>query len=88
MANLKDIVATLAILGSGSLVFTGCDKSDASNPPAGAGEAAPADAEGEEEGEEESEEEGSEDGAEEGAAEESAEEGAAEESAAEEGGGE
>ena len=26
MANLKDIVATLAILGAGTLTVTGCDK--------------------------------------------------------------
>jgi len=42
MANLKDIAATLAILGSGALVMSGCGKDKpATEVPAG-GEAAPA----------------------------------------------
>lgn len=43
MANLKDIAATLAILGSGALVMSGCGKDKpATETPAGA-EAAPTD---------------------------------------------
>ncbi|MBK6922901.1 MAG: hypothetical protein IPH07_36275 [Deltaproteobacteria bacterium] len=38
MANLKHIAATLAILGSGALVFTGCEKKgEATETPGGAG---------------------------------------------------
>ncbi len=38
MANLKQIAATLAILGSGALVFTGCEKKgEATETPGGAG---------------------------------------------------
>jgi hypothetical protein len=42
MANLKDIVATLAILSAGTLTLTGCEKSGAetTTPDAAAGEAA------------------------------------------------
>ena len=42
MANLKDIVATLAILSAGTLTVTGCEKSDAdaSNAPDGGDAAA------------------------------------------------
>ncbi len=41
MANLKDIAATLAILGSGALVMSGCGKDKpATETPADAGAAA------------------------------------------------
>ena len=43
MANLKDIAATLAILGSGALVMSGCNKDQpATETPADAGGAADA----------------------------------------------
>lgn len=32
MANLKDIVATLAILSAGTLTLTGCEKGETTNP--------------------------------------------------------
>ena len=45
MANLKDIAATLAILGSGTLVLGGCDKDKpATEVPGGAIEAPSTDA--------------------------------------------
>ena len=51
MANLKDIVATLAILSAGTLTLTGCKKEgETANPDevkAGDTEAAPADTAGE-----------------------------------------
>jgi hypothetical protein len=42
MANLKDILATLAILSAGTLAVSGCEKkdADASNPPESTGGAA------------------------------------------------
>ena len=47
MANLKEIAATLALLGSGPLLLTGCDKeAPATEVPASADAAAPADADG------------------------------------------
>ncbi len=46
MANLKDIAATLAILGSGALVMSGCSKDKPSTEVPGADVAAPAAGEG------------------------------------------
>lgn len=46
MANLKQIAATLAILGSGALMTTGCKKDNATTETPGGGDAAGGDAAG------------------------------------------